>query len=104
MAVSAGVPLVVAGTSEDKLEVSARVAWSGAGLSLKTATPTPAAVRGAVLRLLRENAFRARAQALRAEFAAYDAVTLGTALIEQLIPRDVRSSRDLDRAAGQEAT
>jgi UDP:flavonoid glycosyltransferase YjiC (YdhE family) len=104
MAVSAGVPLVVAGTSEDKLEVSARVAWSGAGLSLKTATPTPAAVRGAVMRLLRDNAFRARAQALRAEFAAYAAVPLGIALIEQLIPQAVRASRGLDSAAGHDAT
>jgi MGT family glycosyltransferase len=88
MAVSAGVPLVVAGTSEDKLEVSARIAWSGAGLRLKTNTPTPAAVGSAVMRLLRDNAFRARAQTLRAEFASYDAVKLGTALIEQLIAKN----------------
>ena len=41
IALSYGVPLVVAGTTEDKPEVAARVAWSGAGINLKTATPAP---------------------------------------------------------------
>jgi hypothetical protein len=40
MALSYGVPLVVAGASEDKPEVGARVAWSGAGLNLKTGKPS----------------------------------------------------------------
>ena len=39
-AVSTGVPLVVAGNTEDKPEVAARVAWSGAGINLRTGTPT----------------------------------------------------------------
>ena len=34
-----GVPIVVAGTTEDKTEVSARVAWSGVGVSLRTNRP-----------------------------------------------------------------
>jgi MGT family glycosyltransferase len=41
MALAHGVPLAVAGTTEDKPEVAARVAWSGAGINLKTAAPTP---------------------------------------------------------------
>lgn len=35
-ALSMGVPLAVAGNTEDKPEVAARVAWSGAGVNLKT--------------------------------------------------------------------
>jgi hypothetical protein len=40
-----GVPVVVAGDSEDKVETSARLAWSGAGIRLRTSTPTVAQVR-----------------------------------------------------------
>ena len=40
-ALSTGVPLVVAGNTEDKPEVAARVAWTGAGINLRTGTPTP---------------------------------------------------------------
>ena len=39
-ALATGVPLVVAGNTEDKPEVAARVAWSGAGINLRTGTPT----------------------------------------------------------------
>ena len=41
-ALAHGVPLVVAGDSEDKPEVAARVHWSGAGVDLRTGRPSPA--------------------------------------------------------------
>jgi MGT family glycosyltransferase len=84
MALSYGVPLVVAGTTEDKPEVAARVAWSGTGINLKTAAPTPAQVHNAVCALLDNQRYRTRAQALQAEYARYDAVALGLDLIERL--------------------
>ena len=40
LALANGVPLVVAGLTEDKMEVSARVIWSGTGVALKTDTPS----------------------------------------------------------------
>jgi UDP:flavonoid glycosyltransferase YjiC (YdhE family) len=70
-ALAAGVPLVVAGTTEDKTEVNARVAWSGAGISLRTDTPTGAQVAGAVDRVLAEPGFRRRAAELRDSYAAH---------------------------------
>jgi UDP:flavonoid glycosyltransferase YjiC (YdhE family) len=54
MALAHGVPVIVAGTSEDKPEVATRVAGSGAGINLKTAAPKPEQVRGAVKALLHE--------------------------------------------------
>jgi UDP:flavonoid glycosyltransferase YjiC (YdhE family) len=84
MALSYGVPLIVAGTTEDKPEVAARVAWSGAGINLKTAAPTPAQVRDAVRALLDDERYRERAKALQVEYARYDAVALGVDLIERL--------------------
>jgi UDP:flavonoid glycosyltransferase YjiC (YdhE family) len=83
-ALAAGVPLVVAGKGEDKAEIAARVGWSGAGLNLKTGDPSPEQVRDAVRRVHREPSFRARAQALAAEYAAYDAHATLAATVDEL--------------------
>ncbi|MFF2054008.1 glycosyltransferase [Leifsonia sp. NPDC058194] len=47
-----GVPVVIAGTTEDKTEVSARVAWTGVGISLGTNKPAPDAIAAAVRTVL----------------------------------------------------
>jgi MGT family glycosyltransferase len=82
IALSHGVPLVVAGETEHKPEVAARVAWSGAGLNLKTQSPSPVRVREAVRRVLDDPTFRTRARALATEYAAHDALARATELIE----------------------
>lgn len=64
-----GVPIVVAGDSEDKVETSARVAWSGAGLSLGTSTPTADQVRTAVRRVLDDPAYAAASRRIGASIA-----------------------------------
>jgi UDP:flavonoid glycosyltransferase YjiC (YdhE family) len=46
--IEAGVPLIVAGGSLDKPEVGRRVAWSGAGLDLRTGRPGAVRIRRAV--------------------------------------------------------
>jgi UDP:flavonoid glycosyltransferase YjiC (YdhE family) len=71
-ALAHGVPLVVAGDSEDKPEVAARVQWSGAGINLRTGRPSPARVARAVRRALSRPSYRSRARALAAEIAASD--------------------------------
>jgi UDP:flavonoid glycosyltransferase YjiC (YdhE family) len=83
-ALSYGLPLVVAGTTEDKLEVSARVVWSGTGINLRTDTPTPTEVLRAVQTLLSDPRYRQRAQTLQAEYARFDAISNGVTLIEHL--------------------
>lgn len=65
-----GVPLVVAPGKEDKVEVAARVAWSGTGVNLRTQTPTPAAVRAGVEKVLSSPGYRAAAGAIGAQIAA----------------------------------
>jgi MGT family glycosyltransferase len=47
-----GVPIVVAGDSEDKVETSARAQWSGAGISLRTGRPSADQVGRAVTKIL----------------------------------------------------
>lgn len=59
-----GVPIVVAGRTEDKTEVSARVAWSGVGIDLRTDTPSPKQVGAAVRTLLTDDRYRSRAAAI----------------------------------------
>ncbi|AYQ91809.1 MAG: nucleotide disphospho-sugar-binding domain-containing protein [Paraburkholderia tropica] len=71
-ALTFGVPLVTAGTSEEKADVNARVAWSGVGIDLATGQPSPQALRKAVRTVLDESAYRRRAARIAAEFAAVD--------------------------------
>ncbi|MGW2372849.1 MULTISPECIES: nucleotide disphospho-sugar-binding domain-containing protein [Kitasatospora] len=83
-----GVPLVVAGASEDKPEVAARVQWAGVGLDLRTGRPAPEAVGRAVEQVLGDGRFRERARALGAEFAAYQPFDTIAELVESLGRRE----------------
>ncbi|MEV6826937.1 nucleotide disphospho-sugar-binding domain-containing protein [Amycolatopsis sp. NPDC051102] len=65
-----GVPLVVVGASEDKREVAARVAWSGAGIGRARASASPRKLRRAVRAVLADPRYRDRARELAAEMAA----------------------------------
>ncbi|OBB10670.1 glycosyl transferase [Mycobacteriaceae bacterium 1482268.1] len=84
-ALAAGVPLVVAGNTEDKPEVAARVAWSGAGIDLRTGTPTTRAVRNAVREVLGDGRYLRRARELEAAYAQRDGVAEIAALIDEAI-------------------
>ncbi|EME18457.1 glycosyltransferase [Rhodococcus triatomae] len=72
-ALSHGVPLVVAGSTEDKAEIGARVARSGAGIRIRTGSPSPAALRRAVSEVLADGRYAARARELAADLACHDA-------------------------------
>ena len=88
-ALANGVPLVVAGDSEDKPEVAARVQWSGAGINLHTGRPSPAMVARSVRRVLSRPSYRRRARALQAEIAATDPLaTISAALGEVCAAND----------------
>ncbi|MGW5498181.1 glycosyltransferase [Streptomyces olivaceoviridis] len=78
-----GVPLVVAGTTEDKPEVAARVEWSGAGVNLRSDAPGEETLRAAVETVLNEPNFRAQARALQEEMAAYDPIAAIAEVVEQ---------------------
>ncbi|WJL94222.1 glycosyltransferase [Microbacterium sp. ET2] len=84
-ALAAGVPLVVAGQTEDKVEVSARVGWTGAGVNLRTSTPTARAVGEAVERVLREPSFRERAHELAAAYARADGLQGLVSLLQAVV-------------------
>jgi UDP:flavonoid glycosyltransferase YjiC (YdhE family) len=84
-----GVPLVVAGATEDKPEVAARVEWAGAGINLRTGRPSPRRIRQAVRALLREPRYAACARDLARHYVRYDAV----ALVDDVLARVVGAPR-----------
>jgi MGT family glycosyltransferase len=83
-ALSLGVPLVVAGDSEEKPEIAARVAWAGAGINLGTGRPSASQIREAVRAVLTKPQYRQRAQALRTAFARHNARDEIAKLVEDL--------------------
>jgi UDP:flavonoid glycosyltransferase YjiC (YdhE family) len=83
-ALAHGVPIVVAGATEEKPELVARVRWSGVGVGMRTQQARPAKVRAAVRRVLGDPAIRARAAALQAQMRATDGPAGGAALLEEL--------------------
>ncbi len=65
-----GVPIVVAGSTEDKNEVAARIVRSGTGIRLRSTRP--AAIRRAVQTVLDDPGYRDRARAMAKELAVLD--------------------------------
>jgi MGT family glycosyltransferase len=84
-AMSFGIPLVTAGTTEDKADVNARVAWSGVGINLATNEPTQTALREAVRTVLNTPRYRARAAAMADEFRSIDTRSEILRVINQVV-------------------
>jgi MGT family glycosyltransferase len=84
-ALSHGVPVVVAGETEDKAWVAARVAWSGAGVDLRTSRPNPEQVRNAVHEVLNGGAYRTKARGLQRNFVQYNALERTTGYVESFL-------------------
>lgn len=84
IALAHGVPVVAAGTTEDKMEVANRIAHSGVGLNLRTNRPTAEQVRSAVRQLLTDQSFGRRAGVIKEDLAKHDAAKEGASLLERL--------------------
>ncbi|HLO27841.1 MAG TPA: nucleotide disphospho-sugar-binding domain-containing protein [Anaerolineales bacterium] len=83
-ALANGVPLVVAGATEEKMEVAARVAWSKSGINLRKKDPSPDDIRQAVLEVLSNPMYRQNAKRIQADFAKHDAPMEAVRLLEAL--------------------
>ncbi|MDQ0727556.1 glycosyltransferase [Microbacterium sp. W4I20] len=90
-ALTHGVPLVVAGQTEDKVEVAARIGWSGAGVNLRSNTPSSLRVRQAVDLVLSDRTYRANAQRIGSAMRSSDAWSSLDAVLESLAARWVRA-------------
>ncbi|MFD4421332.1 glycosyltransferase [Agromyces sp. NPDC058484] len=96
-ALSHGVPLVAAGDTEDKPEVSMRAEWSGVGVNLKTGTPSAEAIGRAVDRVLADRGYRDRARTLAERIREYD--TFGD-IEAELEAASIRASLRIESAVG----
>jgi UDP:flavonoid glycosyltransferase YjiC (YdhE family) len=83
-ALAHGVPLVVAGDSEEKPELVARVNWSGVGVGMRTQRPGRLELRESVRRVLAEPGFAACAAAMQAEMGRHDGPERAVDLLERL--------------------
>jgi UDP:flavonoid glycosyltransferase YjiC (YdhE family) len=83
-ALAEGVPIVVAGATEDKPEVAARIAWSGTGIRIRQQRPSPAQLAGALRSVLDEPSYRDRARTVAEEMRGYDAPGAAATLLEGL--------------------
>ena len=79
-----GVPLVQAGSTEEKAEIGARVQWSGAGVRIRATSPAPHRLRRAVRTALHDPRHRAAAARIGAELRRHDAAEEGAELLERL--------------------
>jgi MGT family glycosyltransferase len=89
MAISHGIPVISAGLTEDKEEVSAHVQWSGAGIDLRANQATSEAIRHAVNEIFTQPGYRERAQQLSLEFASHDVEAELLSLIEECVAETV---------------
>jgi MGT family glycosyltransferase len=71
-AIAAGVPVIVAGVTEDKPAVAARVAYHGLGIDLHTGTPAPEDVAVATETVLKYTEMHANVHKLAQVYAAHD--------------------------------
>jgi hypothetical protein len=86
-ALSFGVPIVAAGMTEDKADVSARVAWSGVGIDLHTNEPTSNSLHLAIRAVLDDPTYKARTTNIAAEFAGIDTRTEVLRIAQELVDR-----------------
>jgi MGT family glycosyltransferase len=98
-AMSFGIPLVTAGTSADKADVNARVAWSGVGINLSTNEPAQAALREAVRTVVDTARYRARAAAMADEFRKIDTRSEILRFINQVVHGSETEWRPVQAAA-----
>ena len=74
-AIAAGVPVIVAGLTEDKPAVAARVAYHELGIDLHTGTPAPEDLAVATETVLKDTGMHANVRRLARVYAAHDALS-----------------------------
>ncbi|OQO03310.1 hypothetical protein B0A48_11566 [Cryoendolithus antarcticus] len=89
-AFAAGLPMVLADLTEDKIETTARAANTGAAINLKTQTPSVEQVRDALKTVLEVDSYRVKAKQLQKTYAEYDTVGIIEKTVLELADRFYR--------------
>ena len=86
-AFASGIPMIVAGLTEDKAEISARAEMTGAAINLKCQTPTAEQVHEALERVLKDETYKLKALALKKAYAECDAVGSFVHAIDEMVEK-----------------
>lgn len=100
-ALANGVPLIVAGATEDKPEVANRVAFSRTGINLKTNTPTVEQIQAAVKEILADRTYADNARIMGERMRNRDAATEASVLLERLAKTRQPIFRDAPRSTAE---
>ena len=74
LALRYGVPMIIAGDSEEKPEIGARIAHIGAGIDLATAYPTASMIGAAAAMIAEQPSFKRVARSIADDLAAIDTI------------------------------
>ena len=74
--ISTGVPMIIAGATEDKPEVAARAEWAGVAINLRTGRPSAGQVQLAVQEIFDNGKYKARSLELEEESKRYVAMDI----------------------------
>lgn len=85
---SHGVPLICAGTSEDKKDTAARMVSVGAGIDLGTDTPSKDQIEAAVKEVLADETYRSNAARAGQELNSLGGAQRACGLLEDMIARE----------------
>jgi UDP:flavonoid glycosyltransferase YjiC (YdhE family) len=83
--ISNGIPLVVAGTGEDRPEVCARAEWAGVAVNLRTGQPTKEALREVIDEVISNSKYKKATQKPEAEMATLDPMTAIANTIDEFV-------------------
>ncbi len=87
LALQHGVPLLIAGDSEEKPEIATRVAYAGVGINAATGRPDAALLAAAVTEIFADPGYRERALSMAEQLREVDAIgAIEAALAEQQAP------------------
>lgn len=83
-----GVPMVVAGDSEDKPEIAARIKYCKVGINLSTGHPKPNHIKKAVKKILYNNLYKNNAMNISYDFRKHNAPLETSLLIEEILNKN----------------
>jgi UDP:flavonoid glycosyltransferase YjiC (YdhE family) len=86
-ALAYGIPIIIAGATEDKMEVAARLEYSGAGINLRNQQPTSKKIMKAYRKIMSDHSYKQKANELKEHYAKFDAPVLAVSMIEELIKK-----------------
>jgi len=82
-----GIPMVIGGATEDKMEVAQRVTTSGTGINMKTMKPTPEKLKAAIHKVFTDPKYKQNTLRLKKEIESYDSVALMDQAIRELLEK-----------------